>query len=294
MKCRRCGRVNPKPTCFVCVAQDECDRRNRKRGIRVEPRPDLPLDGFTLQPEEIPQPESTRLVIAFAPDDYSKQQAEISAPLMQSYAAKCGADFRLVTDNHFPDWPMANKYRVNTWAKQYETTLYLDVDVIIQNDPPSIFDVVPFNHFAVHDECPHFPPQWNESASRRLMRSQALPEWTAKHHANGGVMLIPADHVYAYRPPPRSTAKHWVADQLWLSYLLEKFDVPTHWLDGRWNCEWISQTFWGLVETAYFVHLNGTKPLPYRLKLMQQIASGDYSVLDQGYDRERLSIPATV
>jgi len=57
-------------------------------------------------------------------------------------------------------------------------------------------------------------------------------------------------------------------------------------LDWRYNLEFIDYDFWSKIEDAYFIHLNGSKPLEYRLELLHRIINKNYTFLPQPEPKE--------
>ena len=52
-------------------------------------------------------------------------------------------------------------------------------------------------------------------------------------------------------------------------------------VDWRYNLEFIDFEFWSKIEDAYFVHVNGCRPIHYRVDLLERIAQGNYEYFPQ-------------
>jgi len=218
-----------------------------------------------------------RGIVTLALDDHS-QVLEITLPMMQAYARRVGAELFVIESNMRPEYPMANKWRVANYARNFEQTLYVDSDVLIMPGAPDIFAAVP-QGFAARDERPDYVarPDWYIGEMSDLFKSQSVSHELVRC-ANGGVLLMSEDTCSIYEEPPsKPYPQLWCTDQYWLSYRLETTDKPVTWLDDRWNWGFIRHDWWGRLSEAWFVHLNGSRPLDYRVELARRIAAGNFA-----------------
>lgn len=82
-------------------------------------------------------------------NNYEPQITEHTYPLLQRYADKCGAEFRVITDRHFPDFPPAyEKLQIHELGKDYDWNTYIDSDTIVH---PGFFDIS--NHITKDTVC---------------------------------------------------------------------------------------------------------------------------------------------
>jgi len=229
-----------------------------------------------MRSEDVAEPTSDKLVIAVAANDHAKRQFAVTGPLMESYAKRCGADFVVVDDDRYPEWPMWNKYRIGEWLRHYDQTLYMDCDVIVKPDAPSIFAEVPKDRFCVYDEMPDTTRQWCEDRWNDLrVDSPHLPERKIFRGYQAGVMLIPRVHADIYDPPEQFLGREWVGDQLLMSWNLERRPDAVFELDWRWNTVFIAPEFWERLPDSYMIHCAGAGPAEYRVELLQRIAAGN-------------------
>lgn len=199
---------------------------------------------------------------------------DITLPLMLEYADRVGAELHVIDSNLRPEYPMANKWRVANYAANYDQTLYLDSDVLISPNAPDIFAAVP-KGFAVRDERPDYHHDWYSQETSDLYASQGVSH-TLQHCANGGVMLMTPETLDLYWEPSGTYPQLWCTDQHWLSYRIETSGHEVTWLDDRWNWGFIRIDWWRGLADAWFVHLNGSRPLSYRLELAERIKAQNY------------------
>lgn len=71
--------------------------------------------------------------------NYAPEICELTYPLMRNYAEKIGAEFRVITERKFPDWPVVyEKLQLHELGRGSDWTLYFDGDALIS---PEFFDV---------------------------------------------------------------------------------------------------------------------------------------------------------
>ncbi len=249
----------------------------------------VPLVHIRLTPAPIEEPTSDRLVICVAGGDDYERQAAITAPAMRAYAERVNADFRLLSGDQFPAWAMANKYRACPYIAAYDRTLFLDADVVISPEAPDIFDVVPPESIAVFNEYPtvHWhggSTDWVQREGNHICLSQEITPFRQTWMINAGVFILPRCHALLYAPPSKAVPTYWCAEQQWFTIrIAQSGAVPFH-LDRRWNYSFVEQDFWQAAADAHFIHLNGSRPLSYRLELLSRMTARNFTRLDPPKD----------
>ena len=211
-------------------------------------------------------------VVVLAPDDWTKQQLEITRPGFQRYAERCDADYLELTTDAYPAWPMINKLIQIPWVtSHYSRTLYFDCDVVIKPTMPNLFREVPWDFYAAQDELPTIGRNgycdWYFRNAEKL-KELGFPYTKPNHVPNGGVLGLPR-HATAYVAPNISLIEDWCIDQFVLGSQLPEAD--TVWLDDRYNWAWIRQDFQEGLDSAYAIHLNGCHDRELRLRLLAEL-----------------------
>lgn len=213
-----------------------------------------------LPPDELPEQKHDLAIVTHAAGANYERCREISRPSISSYADRIGADLVELSGDVFPAWKLANKFRAAAVAKRYKRTLWLDVDVIVSDNAPSIFDEIPADHWAIFDEmlcsATQSTPGWERHQTRLVCESQGMPPVDLKWSGNGGVLLIPQRWAHCYEPPAKPTPTHWCAEQQLLTARLQAENVPVHLLDWKWNCLRTGR-YWQRRREAWFTHFNG-------------------------------------
>ena len=100
------------------------------------------------------------LVLTISIGDYYNEVAKLTLPSIQAYAKKIGADFLNINEfnPHYitQKW---NKFHIHELLNKYRRIIYLDIDVLIREDTPNLFEIVPENKLGMFNEDTH--QDWN-------------------------------------------------------------------------------------------------------------------------------------
>ena len=93
---------------------------------------------------------------------YSPEMTALTYPLIQAYARKIGADFHIITERKFPEWPITyEKLQINELAQQMENdwNIYIDSDALVHPDTPDLTLLLPRDTVA-HFGSDFAPTRW--------------------------------------------------------------------------------------------------------------------------------------
>jgi hypothetical protein len=242
--------------------------------------------------DELPTPKSKIAICTIPANDDAMRQLDITRKNILDYSERCGADYIELQGDKSPEWPMYNKYRLKQVIEKYEHTLYLDCDVVVKETAPDVFKTFNKNKICIVDE-------WKliEGVYKGLLkglkkeRELAISEYphlsnnNRNIQPNGGVMFFPKHLAERYSQPSKPYAKRWCFDQDYL--LLNLADDEFELVDWRYNLEFIDYDFWSKIQDAHFVHLNGSKPLEYRLEVLHRIVNKNYTFFSQPEPKEK-------
>lgn len=82
--------------------------------------------------------------------NYSKMES-LATPRMLNYCKKYDLHHIIMRDKLF-DHPAYNKLLLKNYINNFDRILFMDMDVIIRNDAPNIFDIVPEDSLGIFDE----------------------------------------------------------------------------------------------------------------------------------------------
>ncbi len=72
-------------------------------------------------------------------DDYEPEITALTYPFLKKYAEKIGADFQMITERKFPDFPIVyEKLQIYELGKNNDWNIYIDSDALVH---PDLFDI---------------------------------------------------------------------------------------------------------------------------------------------------------
>lgn len=121
------------------------------------------------------------LVLTIAIGSLYQEMAGITHQSIIRYAAKIGAEFKVITDQKHlsPHW---EKFRVYDLLNEYERIAYIDTDTLILPDCPDLFKIVPKDMIGAFNEGKYFDRKYPD-------------------YYNAGVMVIPRCKRYIFIKP---------------------------------------------------------------------------------------------
>ncbi|WP_346983317.1 hypothetical protein [Chryseobacterium sp. POE27] len=132
---------------------------------------------------------------------YNKNKA-----LFESYAKKCGADIKIIDkplDEKFHRPLLSQKLLIPSATREYDVVLFLDLDIIISEKAPSVFDYLPDNKFfgAVLD--PRNTEEFNKTWGHipRILEETNEIYFTDRHFKNNNLLQGSINGgVFIFRP----------------------------------------------------------------------------------------------
>ena len=105
---------------------------------------------------------SKKTVFTLNIDDYAPEITALTYPLIEAYADKIGADFHIISERKFPEWPVTyEKLQIYELAQQMRNdwNIYIDSDALVHPDTPDLTALLP------RDTVAHFgkdlaPVRW--------------------------------------------------------------------------------------------------------------------------------------
>ena len=246
-----------------------------------------PLAPLIQLDDVLPSQKSDIAICVIGANDIAMKQLDATRLNIVNYASKCGADYIELNGDKSPEWPMSNKYRLKQVIEKYEYTLYLDCDIIVKDNSPNVFDVFDKDKISFVNEWNIIKDTYEHTLFKSICYERFLILDDYPHlcknnrnvQPNGGMMFFPRKFAEKYSQPDEPYYKMWCFDQDYLILNLDDDDFNL--VDWRFNLEFIDFDFWSKIEDAYFVHLNGSRPIDYRVHLLYRMISGDYGYLPQ-------------
>ena len=235
----------------------------------------------------LPSQNSDIAICTIPANTIAQKQLEITKPNIIKYASMCGADYVELDGDKSPEWPMSNKYRLKQVAEKYEYTLYLDCDIVVKENAPNVFNIFNKNKISFVDEWSILKSNYPDTLFKGMQNERRMildhyPHLSDNNkdvQPNGGMLFFPKSMAHKYSQPNGPYLTKWCFDQDYLLLNLEDDDFDL--VDWKFNLEFIDFDFWSKIEDAYFVHLNGSRPISYRIEVLKRIVNGIYDYLPQ-------------
>lgn len=214
------------------------------------------------------------LVLTIAVGDSYQKMAKLTHPTLELYAKRIDADFISINSatTSTPHWEKFNQ--IYGLLNKYKRIFYLDTDIIIRDDCPSIFDIVPYGQIGLFDEMP-YTNQRNLSLIESCKDyGIILKDWNGRYY-NSGVMVVSRMHKELFIKPEKEVFNFYEQGYFNanLARILESagnelsvFDLP-YWFN-RMTC---MDSYIGEDRFAsYIIHYAGYPNLNFVLDLIEK------------------------
>ena len=199
-------------------------------------------------------PSNRYCVVTVAVGQHAYEIGEYTIPRMQEYAKHVGADFHVIRDDQFPQFPVGNKFRVGRLTCEYDRVLYLDIDTWLMPDMDDVFQRFEPGHVWMHPDTRAIQSgKWltdRLDAAKKLQRIQ-LKE---SRSYNTGVVLWDQKDWTIWMPPRRQIGTNPIDEQVWVEqqalWTSSVRDLPS-----EYNTQWYWSRFRELHMRAKVVHL---------------------------------------
>ena len=180
-------------------------------------------------------------------------------PFFENYADKIGADLIVLSDATNVPSPHWIKFAIYEFLKKdYDRVAFIDADILIRPDAPSIFDEVPEDKFGIFNEG-RFTPRALYLYEIMQVYGMDLPKWDKSSYYNTGVMVVSRAQRHIFSP-----VKDWkplrnsFGEQTYLNYRLFDSDVEVQELEYTFKSMSIMTKLTGMSRLdSYFVHYAG-------------------------------------
>ena len=228
---------------------------------------------------KVPEPTRERALCVLVADSKTQSEYEYTGERMRQYAANHGLDFVEITEISKQSHGCGNKYAYTQIADRWLQTLWLDTDVVIDPDAPSIFESVPVGSWGMVDDLAVMEnTDWFVSEFQMCQRAWGVPVGRLPFAWNSGVVVAPNNAAECYYPPPMQVPDVWCAEQHWHTQCLLDKNASVMTLGEEWNNGFPWQRWHDQISTSYFNHVNGCKPQSLRVEILEHLAAGNTSM----------------
>lgn len=199
--------------------------------------------------------------------DKANELAERTLPKMEAAAKRWGCDLVTVTEDRFPEWPLANKFAVESIAKAYNRTLFLDIDCWVREDCPDPFELFPAGRVWMHKDRTYLATAEFLSHDAALLgRSGVVLDCY-----NTGVVLMDRCDASIWSPPPGVHQVSHTLEQSWVEIQALETGRKIAPLPPDFNCQWwMKAVFPWLRFRSHIVHL-ASAPHEERIQILDSM-----------------------
>lgn len=174
-----------------------------------------------------------KLVLAIAIGSYHVEMAKITHPLLDRYARRVGADFRVITGQKVslttPHW---EKFQVYQFLEEYDRIIFFDTDLIVRGDTPDLFALVPEGSFGAFNEAPYTGRSSGILETTARAYDIDISKWDGRYF-NTGVLVVSKNHRNIFLKPELEIDHFYEQTYLNSAFLREKAQIFE--LDYRFN-----------------------------------------------------------
>jgi hypothetical protein len=205
-------------------------------------------------------------------EDY-QNMAKLTHPTIKKFAEKINAEFICISEKKIASttshW---EKFQIFDLLTVYNRILFIDTDIIIREDCPNLFDIVPENKLGIFNEAPFTDRSKELIIDCCKAYGKKLPSWNGKYY-NSGVMVVSRNHRFLFQKPDLEYFSFFEQTYLNLRIAeevsggsLEIFE-----LDYRFNRMCCVDRFLGEHRCAsYIIHYAGFPSLSEALRLIKK------------------------
>ena len=197
----------------------------------------------------------TRCLLTIATGKEFRDLLDVTRPSLKRYAEKNNADFIELTNETEPWWGF-EKFRARHFAGQYDETLFVDADCVINPDAPSIFGRS--ESLAMHDSYRFLQNAgWLPAERKTIANVLGLEFEDRQVGLNSGVVYAKQKAASVWTRPPDAIPMSPTSEQTFIEQTAFKLGYST--LDDKWNWQIYFPDFWKMAPDAWIVHFAGEK-----------------------------------
>ena len=173
-----------------------------------------------------------KTAIATRADNNIKEMTDITHPIMRKYAEKIGADFIVLGDKGEEHYHYRILQLYDLFDK-YDRIISMDSDILIQDNCPNLFDVVPEDMIGSVLEDKGSRTEERRQRIKKIQMMFGSIGWKTGY-INTGVAVFSKEHRDIFRK--RELWFDFGYDDVYLGYHLNKANIQIFELDWKFNC----------------------------------------------------------
>jgi len=206
-----------------------------------------------------------KAVVTICIGDKYNEIFKLTRNSIENHAKKIEADFIILDEKG--DYPHWKKFEIYNLLKEYERILYIDADIIIRDDCPNLFDIVPKEKLGIFNEGNYAPRKGSLEEAIRAYKEPLKKEWYGTYY-NTGVMVISRLHRQMFKLP-EEIHDAGMYEQPYLNLRILNDEIEVKELDYTFNRMSVMDPLLGISRlNSYVVHYAGG-PFPEIMQIMK-------------------------
>lgn len=159
-------------------------------------------------------------VVTVTIGDEIQKIAQLTHPTLKAYATKIKAEFVVIDScKTTPHW---EKFRIFDLLNTYDRIIYFDTDLIIRDDCPNLFDIVPYQQIGCFNEAKFVPREYSlmETCKAYNINPEKI-NWNGKYY-NTGVIVVSKCHKAFFKKPEKEHSNFYEQGYLNLKIAIEE------------------------------------------------------------------------
>jgi ADP-heptose:LPS heptosyltransferase len=174
------------------------------------------------------------LVATIAHGEKYEKIAEITHPSIKAYADRIGADFKVISEKSVSEeYIHFEKFQIHEMLLRYERIIFIDTDVIVRDDTPNLFDVVPSTKLGAFNEG-FLERAGSLSVICQKYGHQLQGDWDGSYY-NTGVLVVSRCHRSLFKLPPQQVVIGDFYEQDYINMFIYLNKVPMFPLTYHYN-----------------------------------------------------------
>jgi len=210
-----------------------------------------------------------RAVVTICCGEFYERLAAMTHPTLKAYAEKIGADFIVWRDYAGHTIADYQKLELGKLLDRYDRVIYLDTDLLVRDDAPNLFEIVPENMLGMLWENVYgdrSPP-----TIRMMYRMGYDPfQWDQKYY-NAGVIVLSKGHQDLFIRPTVEVVDQGA--QTYLNVMIARTKTQVFPLPHRFNRMLFMDWAYGEHRCdCYFLHYAGESSRASQTEVLKRVA----------------------
>lgn len=157
--------------------------------------------------------------------------ASMTHASQRAYADRIGAEFIVINKQLISQTsPHFEKFQIYDLLNIYHRIAFIDTDIIIRDDCPDVFELVPETHFGIFNEGKYLPER--ASSVPEIAKAYEVTvdkAWDRKSYYNTGVMVLSRRHKDIFKKPEKEIWSFYEQSYINLKLinnLVKVFELP--------------------------------------------------------------------